>query len=184
MEVCRSSPLYVEYLRPGGIVEGHDGVEYVGAHDAGKAHLAYDRGHEEVLYEGHAALRTVLLEIEEDEHDAELGAAARGGEGARQLQHRRRSGRVVVEPCANVRKFVQLNQIGTKYIVVLIITKKGFRIRNAQFGWIPFPTSASKIWSMGGVRTFAERIKYFGAFRNRISFGRNFHVLKSRCLTS
>ena len=113
MEVCRSSPLYVEYLRPGGIVEGHDGVEYVGAHNAGKAHLAYDGGHKEVLYEGHAALRTVLLEVEEDEHDAELGAAARGGEGARQLQHRRRSGRVVVEACANVRKFVQLNQIGT-----------------------------------------------------------------------
>ena len=48
--------------------------------------------------EGHAALRAVLLEVEEDEEDAELGAAARSGERAGQLQDGRGARSVVVEP--------------------------------------------------------------------------------------
>ena len=89
---------YLNHLRIGRVVEGHDGVEYVGAHDAREAHLLHDGGHEEVLDEGHAALRAVLLEVEEDEEDAELGAAARSGERAGQLQDGRGARSVVVEP--------------------------------------------------------------------------------------
>ena len=49
-------PVRGDHLRICRIVKGHDGVEYVGTHDARETHLLDDGGYQEVLDEGHAAL--------------------------------------------------------------------------------------------------------------------------------